>query len=390
MLGFSLLVLICLCFPYVTPISFGTDVQPWGVMFSTILAIILFLKGYKFKILLAILFIPIIASILFFPFADDSFIALRSLIGYVSVGVIPLVFHYLLKSNYEITIAVLKFATIVYMLVALIQTFVDPEFMSFVLNRLVGGGGRGVNSLSAEPTYYGLICLFLLLTISALEMTNKNIFIYLLLFQIIFLSQSSLTILLLLIFGFFFVLFKIGPKTILLGSSICILMLYIITASDIDNRAIHLANQVMTNPEALLIDGSINARAGHIYFSLKGFFENYGIPNGLSAFPSYWTSQISGHDIFFQESNSAPNRIMAYYGAMLFELGVIGAFVPLVYSMMIFEAYKDNFKQFLVFFFSINAILSTAVPMTFTLVGIYFGALIFKAESRAKLHASMK
>jgi len=388
MLGFSLLLLLCLCFPYVTPISFGTDVQPWGVMFATILTTVLLLKGYKFKILLTLLFIPIIASILLFPFSDHPFSAFRSITGYVSIGVIPLAFHYLLKTNYENTIMILKFAVIAYMLVALVQTFIYIDFMSFVLNRLVGGGGRGVNSLSTEPTFYGLICLFLLLTISALEMTNKKLYIYLLLIQIIFLSQSSMTILLLLIFGFFYVLFRMGPKTIFLGSSTCIILFYVVTMSEIDNRAITLATKLITNPEVLLLDGSINSRAGNIYFSLKGFFDNYGVPAGFSAFPIYWTSEIAGHDIFFQSASSAPIRIMSFYGAMLFELGLIGALVPITYSIIIFEAYKDNVRQFLILMFYINAILFTAVPMSFTLVGMYFGALIFKAENRIKSNNS--
>jgi len=386
MLIFSFLLLLCICFPYVTPISFGTDVQPWGVMFATILTAVLLLKGYKFKITFTLLFIPIIASILLFLFSDTDFDEFRSFTGYVSIGVIPLAFHYLLKTNYENTIAILKFAIIIYLVVALVQTFIYIDFMSFVLNRLsgAGSGGRGVNSLSTEPTFYGLICLFLLLIISELEMTNKKFYIFLLLFQIIFLSQSSLTILLLLIFGFFYVLFKLSPMTIFLASITYILLFYVVTISDIQTRSIVIATKFITNPEVLLIDASINSRAAHIYFSIKGFFDNYGVPAGFSAFPAYWTSEIVGHDIFIQYTSYAPNRIMSYYGAILFELGLIGALIPITYSIILFQAYRYNIRQFLILIFSINIILFTAVPVTFTLVGMYFGALIYKAENRIK------
>ena len=158
--------------------------------------------------------------------------------------------------------------------------------------------------------------------------------------------------------------------------------------SEIDNRAVSLATKLIYNPELLLLDGSINSRASNIYFSLKGFFDNYGIPSGFSAFPAYWTSEIDGHEIFFQSASSAPIRIMSFYGAMLFELGLIGALVPITYSIIIFEAYKNNIRQLLILMFSINAILFTAVPMSFTLVGTYFGALIFKAENRIKSNNS--
>lgn len=386
MLGFTLLLLFFLCFPYVTPISFGTDVQPWGLIFSTILLMLILLKGYRVKILLLLLLIPIITSILLFPLSDRPFSAFRSVCGYVSIGVIPIVFHYLLKINYEKTIFILKFATIAYMLVGLIQAFVDINFMSFVLNRLQGGSGRGVNSLSPEPTFYGLICLFLLLTISALEMTHKKIYIFLLLFQIIFLSISSMTILLLVVFGFFFLLFSTSPKNILLGSLGCILIFYVIKISSIDNRAINLATQLFSNPEILLIDGSINSRLAHIVFSLTGFFENYGISNGLAAFQFHYISEMLGHDIFFHQGKVYPSRIMSFYGSILFELGIFGILIPIVYSLIIFEAYKDNVKHFLILMFSINAIMFTAIPMSFSLVGMYFGALIFRAENRARFY----
>ena len=388
MLAFSLLILCCFCFPYVTPISFGTDVQPWGVLFATLLSTILLCRGYRFKRIFILLFVPIIASFLLFPFSDHPFSASRSIGGYLTIALIPLVFHYILRSNYEITIKVLKCAVIVYLAVALIQTFVDPSFMSFVLNRLVGGGGRGVNSLSAEPTFYGLICLFLLLTISALEMTHKKKYIYLLLFQIIFLAQSSLTILLLLVFVLFYVLITVGLKSLFVGFSVCIVMAYVVSIADIDARFVHLVRQLVSNPEAILLDGSINSRVANLYFSVKGFFDNYGIPNGFSAFPDYWSSEIVKQDILFQSALTAPIRIMSYYGAMLFELGVIGALIPVSYSIIIFNAYKDNIREFLILLFAINTILFTAVPMSFSLVGMYFGALIFKAENRVKLDSS--
>lgn len=336
-----------------------------------------------------LLFVPIISSILLFPLSDYPFSAFRSFVGYVTIGVVPIVFHYILKRYYSNTISFLKFAIILYTLVALVQTFIDINFMSFVLNRLVGGGGRGVNSLSSEPTYYGLICLFLLLTVSALEMTNKKTYILLLLFQIIVLSQSSLTILLLLVFGFFYTIFKVNLKTLILGFLISIVIYYIVMMSGIENRANSLAIKLIYNPETLLLDGSINSRMSNIYFSLKGFLDNYGFPNGFSAFPAYWTSEMPKQDIFFQSASSAPIRIMSFYGAMLFELGVIGALTPIVYSIIIFKAYKDNFSQFLVLIFSINAILFTAVPMSFSLVGLYIGALIFRSENRIK-HNSLE
>ena len=100
--------------------------------------------------------------------------------------------------------------------------------------------------------------------------------------------------------------------------------------------------------------------------------------NAISARP------LTLYDIFIQYTSYAPNRIMSYYGAILFELGLIGALIPITYSIILFQAYRYNIRQFLILIFSINIILFTAVPVTFTLVGMYFGALIYKAENRIK------
>ena len=374
--------LILLFFPYITLVSFGTDIQPWGIIVATVVAIILLLHGYKFKKVIILLLLPMAFSFLLFPLQDNQFNAIRSMSGYATIALIPLVFHYALKHYYINTINCLKFAVIVYLVVGTIQLLIDPSFMSFLLNRAEGGGGRGVYSLSSEPTFYGLICLFLILTFSALETPNKLTYIYLLLFQIIVIAQSSMVILLLLISLFFYLLFKLQAKALLITFLVSSSLAYLIVISDVDSRFIDLGRQVVMHPELILLDGSINSRIGAIYFSVKGFFDSYGIPNGFSAFSDYWSSEIIKQDILFQSAVTAPVRIMSFYGGILFELGIVGLLIPIAYSRIIFNAYKNNTREVMIHFFSVHAILFTAIPMTLSVVGLYFGALIYKAESR--------
>jgi hypothetical protein len=380
---FLLLVLFFLFFPYVTPVSFGTDIQPWGIILTTVFLTIILFRGYKIKKILIFLLAPMILSVALFPFEDNQFSAIRSIAGYFTIALIPILFYYALKRHYEITVTFLKLAVVVYLFVGIVQFLFDHSFMTFLLSR--GGGydaSRGVLSLSTEPTFYGLICLFLILTFSALETSNKYKYIYLLLFQIIFLAQSSMVILFLLIFVFIYILFRVRVKLYLITFLCGVIIFLFLNFITLDLRAINLFNQAIMHPERLMLDGSINSRIGAIYFSIKGFIDSYGMANGFSNFSDYWAFEILRQDVFFQSARTPPVRIMSFYGGILFELGIVGLLIPFTYSVIIFKAYKANIRDFLIFFFFLNAILFTAIPMSFSLVGIYFGALIYKAEDR--------
>jgi hypothetical protein len=380
----SPLVLFFLFFPYVTLVSFGTDIQPWGILLATVFSTILFLCRYKFKKVFIFLLIPMIFSVLILPLGDDQFSSIRSVAGYFTIALTPLVFHYALKKHYTITVNFLKLTVIVYLFVGIVQIIFDANFMTLLLNRGVSGGGRGVVSLSSEPTFYGLICLFLILIFSALETKNKYIYIYLLLFQIIFLAQSSMTILFLLIFMLYYSLFKVSSYFLLIVFLCGVIIFIAFNFIHLDSRIFHLLDMAIMEPERLMLDGSINSRIGAIYFSIKGFIDSYGIANGFSAFADYWALEISRQDVFFQSAKTPPVRIMSFYGGILFDLGVVGLLIPVVYSVIIFKAYKINIRNFLIFFFFLNTILFTAIPMSFTLVGVYFGALIYKAEDKGR------
>jgi len=165
--------------------------------------------------------------------------------------------------------------------------------------------------------------------------------------------------------------------------ALCIVMVILNSYNyDYDSRALVLLDTVITNPGSLMSDGSINARMAAIYFSIMGFIDNFGIPNGFGAFSNYQEIELPKQDIF-THIKSPPVRIMSFYGGILFELGVIGLLIPISYSIIILRAYKKNIKNFLLFFFFLNTILFTAIPVTLPLVGIYIGALLYRSDSGA-------
>jgi len=380
---FYLLILLVSFFPYITPVSFGTDIQPWSILTVTTFSMLLFYNGYRPPKVIVYLLIPTVFSIFLFPVGDNQFSSIRSVAGYFTISLTPIVFYYMLKRHYDLTIIFLKFTVIAYLIVGFVQIVFDMNFLSFLLNRVSTFGGRGSTSLSPEPTFYGIICLFLILLFITLDVKNKSLFIYLLLLQILFIAQSSMAILFLLIFGAYYSILKFNAKIFLLLIVTLFLGMVILNFYNYDIRALHLLSQLITHPESLMSDDSINTRMGIIYFSIKGFIDGYGMPNGFGAFSDYWTIEILKQNIFVQVYGTPPVRIMSFYGSILFELGVIGLLIPISYSIIIFKAYKKNIKDFLLFFFFLNTILFTAIPLSLPLVGVYMAALLYRSDNSA-------
>jgi len=369
-------------FPYVTFYSFGTDIQPWSILTIFVMSLIVFYHNTKIDKLLVFLFLPFLYALFLLPIAVDYTAAIRSLLGYLTIVLVPFIFYLILVKHYVLFIKILKFATIIYFIVGLIQILFYDEFMSFLLHRNSTTDSRGVTSLAVEPTFYGIVCLFLILLFLTLEIKDKKKYIYLLLVQIVFLAQSSMSILFLLIFYFYYFLFKVSIKTIILvlfGISAMILFLYNMDLASHNIRIFQLINIFLSEPSNIFIaDASINDRVSSIYFSFKGFIDNNFIANGFGTYSQYLNSELPKQNTFWWVSKS--NRIMSFYGSILFEIGFIGFVIPFVYSIIIFRAYKYQISSALLYFFFLNTILLSAIPLSFPFVGIYMAVLLYKAK----------
>lgn len=385
-------ILVFSFFPYLSLYSFGTDVQPWNVLFASLLTSLIFVKKLKFNIELSFLWLPFLCSIGLLIISNDIKSAVRSILGYLTISITPLVFYYILKYEYSFFEKFLKLATIIYLTVGLVQVIFNRNFMSFLLNRVSTSEDRGVVSLTPEPTFYGVVCLFFILIFLSLNVKNKEKYIYMLLFQIIFLAKSSMVILLLAVFLFYHIIFKINIKVLSL-TLLLIMKFYVLYKNyelDLWNyniRPIYLLKHFLENPtDVFLIDASVNDRLSAVYFSFKGFFDNYMLPNGFGTYESYLNSELDKQNIFWWVSIS--NRIMSYYGAILFELGFIGLIIPFTYSLIILKAYRHNLRDSLLYLFFINTTLLTAIPLSFPLVGVYIATLIYRSNNHENSRSS--
>jgi hypothetical protein len=359
-------------FPYVSPIPNNFDSQPFSMIFGTIFLILVIIKkggvAKKFAplgLLFCIFVILFIFDILIF---EDYSLVARTVANYLSLCFLPVAFYYYLE-RYGFPKKILKFSIIVYALIALIQTFWSKYIFEFLVD-VRTTDGRGVTSLTPEPTYYGLICyLFLLVVIVSESFTKKEKIIYsiVLTFQILLLAKSSMIVLfLILMFGALLLTSGLLNIRNILGAS----LLCLLSFSCVVNYGLLEGSRIFKLIELASVDGffvfgkdaSMNERLSNIYISFYGFFANLGFPGLFSTFSSFSERKEEISNGFFWYGGTG-NKIMSYWGTIVYEMGV---FVVLYFIIIIRSIYHK--KTFMLFAF-ITPLLA-AVPLANPLVSL--------------------
>jgi len=365
-------------FPYIQVIYIpGTgDTQPFSILFAFFVCFTYLLKTKSFSVP-KIYIIPLIVfffSLIVFLFSTFSTeAAIRSLVGYLSLFLIGVATHIYLKENNGISDKYIKTVILIWFIVGAIQTFVYPNFLAFLLPRASTTFSRGVVGLATEPSYYGTVGVFLffysLFKLKSLKYTLLT------LFQIIIFAQSALAILLLLVFLLVYLI--VQRKFIILG----IMILLIFTSSTFflsinsTSRAVILAQRAFVQDPTMIFkaDASLNERLGAIYFSVKGFFLHYGAPALFESYYQYMTAEGPKQDFFI--ANSA-ERIMSGYGAVLFELGVVGLLIPFIFHVAILKFFRGYRRWQIIVSTCFILLMFTPVPIALPYVSFFFSFLI--------------
>ena len=297
----------------------------------------------------------------------------------------------------------LWFAIIVYAIAATIQYFLPGAF-AFLLNRsnstIAGLGGRGVSSLTAEPTFYGTFCLIFLILLyweNRLNRKNKyfSFFVWIILFQIVFLSRSAMIVfyLILGIIPAIFIYCLCQKKYFVLAVGIIsfTLIYYLIHFILYDTiyeyginstfRAVKVLCQILISPlDLLFYDESVNQRFFHNYIPFYVFCRYYGTPCGFSETSFfYFTQYLSSNDYFvtyiLNNSPAGGIRFMSCLGGFFPQLGFLAIFLS--YSLI--KPFLRNLKSIWdCYFFSLYIfILFSAVSFNTVLILMPFAHQIY-------------
>jgi hypothetical protein len=384
----SFLFLFFVFFPYISIINLGTDMQPYAVLIGALL-----LPFYKKSVtwIEVLIIVVTFSSFLILIIGELNFTAVRSVFNYCSLSIISLVTFRVLRSktiNFDLF---LKLCISIWFLVALIQSYISREFLTFLISGARTTENRGVTGLAPEPTFLGIVFVFFILYLLHTDTRNKRKFIILCVIGIVFLAESSMSVLFLSILLFLYLLTNPSVKLIF-GLFLLSVLTYVVVSNLEGNRLLYLLKNLIDDPRYLLfVDGSINDRAFHIFFSMKGFLYNYTFPHGYSQWFPYVTQQVSEHsNLIILNSFSIGDRIMSGYGAAFYELGFFALLIPIALFKVLYSLYSNNIKLFIFYYLFINLIMFSAIPIGFSLWAFYLGFLNYLNWDRLHQKALMK
>jgi hypothetical protein len=369
--------LIFVFFPYFSFVNLGTDMQPYAVVIACIM-LLFRLQSNLTKIDILLLIILLVSLLTFFA-STLSFSALRSLFNYVSLFSISFIGYRVIKSreiNFEYF---LKVFTSFWILVGVLQKFFDINFLTFLIASTRTTEDRGVTSLASEPTTFGVVLIFLSLFFIHSEYSGKIKYIVACFLSVIFLAQSAMSSLFLLILTALYLFTHSSIKSLALVV-VAILASYFLVDMLVDSRLLALVSMAINNPSLLINDASVNDRLFHLYYSLVGAFDNLLFPNGFDAWSMYSKLQIqTSQNVFKDEWISIGDRIMSGYGAVFFELGLTGLILPYIFFVLYRKIYINDMSKAIMYFLFINTIMFSAIPVGLSFFALYISYLTYLA-----------
>ncbi|MEA3117339.1 MAG: hypothetical protein QOI13_609 [Paraburkholderia sp.] len=365
-------------FPYIEIIHTESDLQPYAFVMS--LAVCLTARA-KMPLEIGLLAASAIAAFALWLLDDRSFFGFRESLSFFSLTTVTAAAVSVLRTSHGLSLLrrYVVFATTCWLIVGLIERLVTPSLMSAFIPNMSSDSVRGVTGLATEPSFYGIYCVCLMGLNYLCNSADRRVFMALL-FQVIVLAQSSIAVLLLLIFVSYWVIFFVSIKKLVLALLAVLSILWIIdnVLPQLDAmRIAQLPLDFIADPRAVLeTDASLNARLGHSWFSLLGVFDNWGAPYGFNHFHEYVGKKLGEVDYIWLGRLDANVKIMSGYGAALFELGAFGMLIPIAVALAIKRYLRGRTRVAIFVVCYVTTVMFSAIQLSLPLLGIMLGVLL--------------
>ena len=340
------LFLIFCFFPYLRILPFNIDSQPNAL----ILSMVIFILNFKGKITksLGSLLLMLVSALPLMVISNLNMLGLKAFIPYFSLFFVSYATYQVLKNLGGIPYKLFKCVVFVWFIVGLIQSTIYPSFCEVFLyrsdNLKMLATGRGVTSLAVEPTFYGMICIFLFMInyLNFSECEQKKLIDLLLIIQIIFFSKSTTCFIIVILSVLMYGVFKLFVSKhkirwlyllLLCGGVVAFTFSFLLQHSEI--RFAKALMYMVENPQTfVLMDVSVNIRFVHAVFPILGFIENGFMPHGLGVFNEYLNELINDEywGNFIIQDIPTVNILVSSLGASLYELGIFA--VPFLFTLI--------------------------------------------------------
>lgn len=369
----KIMVFITLFFIFFPWISFGLndlDTQPWPLITNSLFLLIYCGNKLKNFIFAGYVFLILIFLVSIFYFAESS---IRGFLSYLMFFSTLHVLYIVFKKFFSYLSYLIPRFNILWLMAGIAQILLGKYIINFlVLVRT--SEDRGVTGFAPEPTHYAFFLMFLswlLLIIRKNQLSKKIlILIFLNIFFIIFVAQSSMVFFYCVLFTMYLMSSYLKVRQVLKFIPFIIIIPYtflFFLLADSSSRISKVVSTAISNP--LLIvesDASINARLSAPVLSIYASFQDFFIPHG---FDSYRDAAIRANEdlggfFWYGYSN---DKIMSGTGSLIYELGWIGIAILLL-SYFIIAGNKKIYRKALAPFLLLWVFLMGAIPMSFTLI----------------------
>ncbi|MDC7700864.1 hypothetical protein [Vogesella indigofera] len=385
------MLLIACMFPWSSPAPTASDTQPIALVLAAVYSILYVRSTSRYLWPMVIMLFGGFATLLYSPNMEG----IRGITGYISILFIPLALIHYFKTY---GIPSRKFYLCILFIwgaIAIIQ-FWDPSIIKFLSPRTREfslTGGRGVTSFAPEPTFYGLWLLIIATAYTVqhntikIKLSRPDYAVYTLIaFQLLFLSRSTLVILLvaavvlayLLLFRPFLLLAGTGMTTILLSD---FFLSAFGTNSEIAIEKFRIfyilsAASSVEFSDILSIDGSVSDRVVQILNSHIQSFNNHLMPNGYGT----WRESAENLPEFLAgtyHSIDSLNRVLSLSGSVLYEVGIFS--IPFIFFMIYLMTKSlpgmGNRSLLLKIFFT-SVFLIQAIPLALPTISFFISAML--------------
>jgi len=296
-------------------------------------------------LVLIFLAIPFLFSIILGILDGFAFAAIRSILNYAGLFFIPYATYLILKKNQGFSQKNLIIIILIWLGVAIIQSYIYPSFLSFILPRSGSSFmGRGVTSLAPEPSHFGMQFLMLFI-FSYLNNPKDKWGLLLSMIGIFFFAKSSFTLFIIMLLIIYYSIVYFSLNSLLVTIFMFFTGIQFIEIFQKGTRLYKLSHLFFKKPvEIFFLDYSATVRFLNIYFSFRGFFENYFLPRGfienwriyignsLPVFIDLFTKYTDFPLIFINfihKDIGDDAKIFGGLGSSLFELGFVGLLIPI-------------------------------------------------------------
>ena len=347
------------------------DSQPFSTLFAFSFLFLLLIAGKFFRpqkeLIYSLCFI--VAGCFIGILTDNhlNLMSLRAIAGYCSIFLYYLAYDHYLR-HFGFPLKIFQFFVLAWILVGILQ-LIEPSIVSnFVAQRT--SIGRGISSLSPEPTHFGIFLFFsswLILIFKNYKADKANLLILLsALLSVLFLAKSSMTFLFIVIAFFFYCAYlfirKRYMQLFLINYIFILLCMLSIVFISPDNRIFYIILKILSEGFYLFhSDESAFSRLSDIIFPFIGLIENHLLPGGFTSFGKKF---YMFYDLMFWPTYQDGKKIMSWTMSMWYELGFFGliAWLYLLKLSLIKASTRSILETFFLFL-----LLFSAIPALFPL-----------------------